>query len=286
MSNMSLEQLIANGPGGDTADTTNTAYIGVPDGYMAAGTSPSTAFSDHLGTATHTALPTGLPPQYPKGSELSLRGMSPEAVARIQQGLALTGLIGPSTRYHLGVADPTTVSSYRTLLGYANQGGITAEEALQQLIANPIVKGDGSSGSGTAAPVYQTRTDVVNLQDPATLRAAAHAAFKETTGRGRRVDDKKVQQFVDAFTRQQAAVQEKVNQVQDTTEASYRARAATAAAGGDPGSAPISQQVNMTQPDMQSRASEFAQQQAPAETGAYGIAKQFDGFLKMLGGVI
>lgn len=278
-----LKELLNSGPDDGGAED-DTAFIGVPDGYQFLDTSrvPTPGSPAAFRMVENGDMPHPAPPQYPKGSELSLRGMSPEAIARIQQGLSLAGLIGPDTRYHLGVADPTTISRYRTLLGYANQGGVTAEEALQELIANPV----DNAGSSSLKRNTSTSVNTVTLQDPATLRAAAHAAFKSATGRGRQVDDKAVDRFVREFQKQQADPQRHVQKIQDQEAAKQLEREQTLAAGGDPGNAAFSREVDVTMPDMQSRADEFARTQAPAEAGAHDISNQFNTFLKLLGGVL
>lgn len=135
--------------------------------------------------------------------------------------------------------------------------------------------------SDKQAQVYGTRTDVVNLQDPATIRGAAHAAFKSVTGKGRATDDAKVRKFVDAFTAAQANAQRTVNQAQDRAEATTRAAQESGGASG-----PMSQEVDLTMPDLGSRASEFAASEDAAGAGATKVADKFGAFVKMLGGIV
>lgn len=136
------------------------------------------------------------------------------------------------------------------------------------------------------ARAYQTRVDVVQTQDPATIRQAAHDAFKEATGRGRKQGDPVVERFVKAFTARQVGAQQTVNRAQDQSELAYRAAQDSADAGGSPGSGAVSRAVRVSTPDLGADAAAFAQQTAPGEVGAHGVAKQFDTFLKLLGGVV
>lgn len=133
---------------------------------------------------------------------------------------------------------------------------------------------------------YQTRTDIIQTQDPSTVRQAAHAAFKAATGRGRKIGDPVVEKFIAAFTAEQTGAQRTVNRAQDQAELTNRARQEAADAGLDVGQGPVSQEVRVAAPDLQSSVDEYVQNAAPAEVGAHNVTKQFDGFLKILGGIV
>lgn len=267
-----LRSLLGGGPPVDTGSDDDLGYIGMPKGYVYS--IPGTASRPTPGSAAalvyannEGGTSTIVPPRYQTGAELEPRGYSPENIAVLQQNLAAAGLIGPQTKFRLGVWDAPSVSAYRQLLTYANQGGLSREDALAELLTSPLVDPSGSGSSGR-----QTRTDVVSVEHPDTIRAAAHAAFKAATGRGRAVNDKTIEKFVAAFQAQQIGAQRKVNRAQD------------AVAELEDG--PVSQEVQVTTPDLGSSAEAFAQNQAPAEVGAHNITKQFDGFLRLLGGIV
>jgi hypothetical protein len=135
------------------------------------------------------------------------------------------------------------------------------------------------------ARAYATRTDVVSLQDPATIRQAAHAAFKAVTGKGGKISDEKISKFVEQFTAAQLSSQRGVNRAQDRAEQATRSAHASIDQGGSPTPGPLSQEVDYTAPDLGARAEEFARAQDPAGAGAHDIAGKFAMFTRLLSGI-
>ncbi len=74
-------------------------------------------------------------PRYFEGDELNPASMSPEVISAIQKRLESAGLLEAGT-YYPGVWDNETRLAYKTVLGYANQQGVTADTAIERLIEN------------------------------------------------------------------------------------------------------------------------------------------------------
>jgi hypothetical protein len=232
-----LEDLLANQPGasgGAAPDEDNLGFIGMPKGYVATTPGvggPVSIRQAERGVQYGTQIS---PPKYKTGAEMEPRGYSPEMIARLQQQLAAAGLIGPQTRFRLGVWDSASVNAYRNLLSYANQGGIGREDALQDLLANPSVKpGDmmgGVGGSVSAGPQFSTRLNTYEASDPASVRQTAEAAFKQALGRKPKKDE--LAKFMSGFLGREKDSQGVVFAAQDRLEAASRDRAMQAAGGG------------------------------------------------------
>lgn len=198
------------------------------------------------------------------------------ALILFQQRAQAAGLYGKNTP-RFGDYDDDTYKVWQDV-------GVRAARffaADQRLTVGDVLDMAAQSNSDDPQQVYGTRTDVVNLQDPATIREAAHQAFKAVTGKGGATDDAKVRKFVQTFTAAQLAAQRGVNRAQDRAEAATRAAQES---GGQSG--PMSQEVDLTMPDLGSRAQEFAAAQDPAGAGATKVADKFASFIKLLGGVV
>jgi len=93
------------------------------------------------------SMPTNAPhlPQYRDGAEQAVRRMSVENIARLQGQLSKAGLIGPETKFRVGMPDSTTVSAYKKLLETANNYAISDVEALNLLATTPQARGDGKT---------------------------------------------------------------------------------------------------------------------------------------------
>jgi hypothetical protein len=214
----------------------------------------------------------------------SFYGLNKDALTQFQTRAYQAGLYGNAKpRY----GDPNDD------VAYAIWSDIGKRAAGFQAAGQKFTPGDVLDMAVQSAPAdqrqaraYETRTDVVRSEDPATVRAAAHAAFKEITGKGRKVDDAKIRKFVEVFTAKQVGEQRRVNSAQDSAATAARAAQDTADAGGTPADSPVSQEVRQVMPDLGADAAEYAQASDPAAAGAHAITKQFDSFLRLLGGVI
>lgn len=245
-----LEELLAQQPGaaaggsGPVEQEDDLGFIGMPKGYVPTrpgyGGPVSPAQAERLAAGGRTREPQITPPRYKTGAEMEPRSYSPEMIARLQQQLAGAGLIGPSTRYRLGVWDSTSVNAYKQLLGYANQGGLSREDALQQLLTAPQLKGaqavgeDGvMGGGGSAGPqVLGGQLRTYEASDPASVRQTAEAAFRQALGRKPKKDE--LDKFVSQFLGQERGAQDVVFKAQDRLEAkNLLAQEGAAAAGGD-----------------------------------------------------
>jgi len=152
------------------------------------------------------SMPTNAPhmPLYADGAEQAVRRMSVEDIARLQASLAKAGLIGPSTKFRVGMPDSTTVSAYKKLLETANNYAITDVEALDLLATKPQATGSqatggtstsgGSAGGASAAQDLsrtetQTRTDDPVFTDPMTARATLRGTLSDRLGRDPTADE-------------------------------------------------------------------------------------------------
>lgn len=234
-----LNDLLAQQPAGVAdADEDDLGYIGMPKGYVPTKPGvggPVSIRQAERGVQYGTQI---TPPKYKVGAEMEPRSYSPEMIARLQQQLAAAGLIGPSTRYRLGVWDATSTNAYKQLLTHANRGGMSREDALTELLMAPQVKGDGTSadgGSGGGAmSVPQGRLNTYEASDPASVRQTAEQAFKQALGRKPNKDE--LARFTSAFLGREKSSQEVVFAAQDRLQARNEAAASAAASGGSGGS--------------------------------------------------
>lgn len=226
-----LEDLLAQQPTATEAQEDDLGYIGMPKGYVPTsagyGGPVSPGQAERLASGGRFREPQITPPRYKVGAEMEPRSYSPEMIARLQQQLAAAGLIGPSTRYRLGVWDSTSISAYKQLLAFANQGGTSREDALQTLLTAPQLRGDGQGVGGSGgAEVQQGRLNTYEASDPAGVRQTAEQAFKQALGRKPKKDE--LDKFVSQFLGQERSSQEVVfNAAKRLDE-----RNAAAAAGG------------------------------------------------------
>lgn len=231
-----LDNILASRPAAAAVEEDNLGYIGMPKGYVATRTGPISIRQAERGQGRIAT------PRYKVGSEMEPRSYSPENIARLQQQLALAGLIGPETRFRLGVWDSTSINAYKNLLAYANQGGTSREDALQALVSSPRLKPgeDGSlgggAGGGATAPQFSTRLNTFERSDPASVRQTAEQAFKQALGRKPRKDE--LERFTSAFLGREQSAQAAVFDVQDSMDSAQRQQALDATAAASSGAAP------------------------------------------------
>jgi hypothetical protein len=180
--------------GGGTSSS--SGMIGVPDGYSVPA-NDADFFKPGGSMSTGGMLfPTGQPhqPQYEDGSENVVRRMSVENLARLQSQMARVGLIGPSTKFRVGIPDPTTVTAYKKLLTIANNYAISDVQALDFLAENPEATGaqavgaDGSTAGGPTRSVHKQVNDPV-FTDPLTARAVLRQTLEDRLGRAPTSDE-------------------------------------------------------------------------------------------------
>lgn len=224
-----LSDLLAQQPqGGVAADEDDLGFIGMPKGYVPTKPGvggPVSIRQAERGVQYGTQI---TPPKYKVGAEMEPRSYSPEMIARLQQQMAAAGLIGPSTRYRLGVWDSTSTNAYKQLLTHANRGGMSREDALTELLTAPQVKGEGGVmggvGGGAAAP--QGKLNTYEASDPAGVRQTAEQAFRQALGRKPRKDE--LEKFTAAFLGRERGSQEVVFAAQERLEEANAAAAGAA----------------------------------------------------------
>lgn len=151
------DKYLAGGPLPGGAPTGSDEFIGVPKGYTVPVGGPGHGgdmgdmFRDE-GHTNYTLAGPGLArqftstiqphaPLYAKGAEQQIRNMSVENLARLQGQLAEAGLIGPETRFRVGIPDDTTLAAYKKLLGVANNYAVDTDQALSMLKNTPSLMG-------------------------------------------------------------------------------------------------------------------------------------------------
>jgi hypothetical protein len=210
----SLTDLLSAAPGAPAADSTDDlGFIGMPKGYVPMRTpTPYRGGPISPAQAERRATPQIMPPRYKTGDEMEPRSYSAENIARLQQQLAQAGLIGPETRFRVGVWDSTSVNAYKNLLGYANQGGISREDALQTLLTAPMARG-AEGVMGEKAPRFEQKLNAYEFTDPARVRQTAEAAFQEALGRKPKKDE--LDRFVRTWQSQEQRSQKAVFDVEE-----------------------------------------------------------------------
>lgn len=184
-------------PAGGGGPSTSGGFIGVPDDHSV----PAT-LADYFkpGGATRVngmEFPTNAPhvPQYRDGAEQNIRRLSAENLARLQAQLASVGLIGPETKFRVGVPDSTTVTAYKRLLEVANNYAISDSDALDLLAKTPQLRGDGTQigpdGQVVGGPSKSVNTTVSDpvFTDAVTARATLRATLSDRLGRAPTADE-------------------------------------------------------------------------------------------------
>jgi hypothetical protein len=160
-------------------------------------------------------------------------------LARLQQGLARAGLIGPDTDIHVGLADEKTIDAYRKLLGYANQWGVTEDVALDRLLQQPIVKGEdaaeGRMGGGGGSQARTQTSTSFSYTDPSSAQELVRRALRDQAGLEPTAEE--YQQFVASL---HAA--EQGDPSVTTTEYDEEGNATSTTTGGDTDPGALAQQ--------------------------------------------
>jgi hypothetical protein len=209
----SLNDLLSTAPTAPAADSgDDLGFIGMPKGYVPVRPGVGGPVSIRQAERGVQYGPVITPPRYRMGDEMEPRSYSAEMIARLQQQLAAAGLIGPETRFRVGVWDSTSVNAYKNLLGYANQGGISREDALQALLTAPQARGAEGILGGTA-PRFEQRLNAYEFTDPARVRQTAEAAFQAALGRKPKKDE--LDTFVQTWQSQEQQSQKAIFDVEE-----------------------------------------------------------------------
>jgi hypothetical protein len=173
---------------------------------------------------------------------LILRGMPPERIAEIQRKMQTIGLL-PTSFKSFGFVDNTMRSSFAELLGVANMRDSNYTTVLDSLTA---------AGSGALAEErknlarlqFGTSLNTYEQSDPASIRQAAEAAFRQALGR--KPKESETKQFLDRFLAAERGEQAKVFNARDRLEAADRDRA-MAGIDAEMGGAPASESDELWQ---------------------------------------
>lgn len=134
---------------------------------------------------------------YYDGDEFFPGQLSPQAIAQLQRQMAALGLLPPNARFRLGVWDQASQKAYRTLLAYANQQGMSFQQAMAHMEAtgmNATVDEFGNlvTGEGQTQEPLPTRTS-----NPDELKLVFRKAVIDTLGQG--WDEGKIDQMVRSY---------------------------------------------------------------------------------------
>lgn len=146
-------------------------------------------------------------PQYFEGDEYQMFvGMSPEQIAAIQTELLRAGIVDAED-FRPGVWDPDTADAMKDVLEHANFSGLSWDEALVELAANPRAEEDGGGAGGRRGRRGYMAPDY------ATLAQAAKSAIRQNLGR--EPEDWEVKLLADELGggfQQQLSMQQQVDQ--------------------------------------------------------------------------
>lgn len=168
-----IEGMLASGslPG----QTEAPRYLGVPEGYAAPGRVPASPIqADRV--ASYPQMP-----RYTEAHILGPRFYAAEDIARLQAEMARIGLYGKKPRYLNGKWDEFSQAAYEKVLIYANQGGITKDQALTELADSGVENlfADEVAFTGTK----RQRDKRVDLTNPQEARTRLRAVLREELGR-------------------------------------------------------------------------------------------------------
>jgi len=182
--------------------------LGVPEDYIVnRPLDPSNivdAVRGDVAPVTGAPLTFAQPPRYFTGDDLLPATLSPEKIALLQRDLVNAGLIGPKTKFRLGVWDDASRSAFRNLLEYANASGLDQKQALQRYGQAEQMGGAGSDGAGSTRQPLVTK-----VTNPDDLRAVADTVARAKLGRKLAPDE--VDRFVKAFQGREAGAQAAYN---------------------------------------------------------------------------
>lgn len=216
------------------APTSHSVVIGVP------GTVQRTSTENVYGTPLLTN-------PYMPGDEFAPAG-DLNAIPIIQADMIAAGLLNKSD-VRVGVWDAASASAYKDVLAFANQQGVSAQEALTILVSNPPL---GKPGTGRAG-------QVVSYTNPADIASGYQNVSQQLTGQEQPTAD-----FQDYFHGQEAAAN------------ASAVGAHNAALGGGT-------QSYVQPPSVSSAAQQYVLEHDPSQVLAYGVASRMGEFLSMLG---
>lgn len=148
----------------------------------------------------------------------AIASLPPETMARLQIRMARAGLIGSSTQVTVGVADDSTVTAYKELLGIANRYGMSDTDALAMLESDPKSLGRGSAsgadllggGSGGKQGPTTHTSKSSSTQDFTRMdaRGIATDAYRQALGQGRvgKTQVKALEKALDAYAQAHPSV--------------------------------------------------------------------------------
>lgn len=161
--------------------------IGVPDDFEAVtGTAPPGAMRFGEADPRSSGRIQKVKPRYFEGDQLTPAGQDPAAIGRIQARLVEAGLLDPDG-YWAGFWDSATSDAYLGVLGYANQRGSSADQALSDLIASVPDSVKEARNRAKLAKVFVA--DPFVEPDKATLAQDVKAMFRQKVGRDPRPDE-------------------------------------------------------------------------------------------------
>lgn len=195
--------LAASAPTGEESGPTGPSKpIGIPETYRP--TRPDGG-------------PRFVPDPYYDGAEFGPRVLSPETRARLQEAMRQAGLYGKSDTYRLGVWDDVSAKAYKKVLSYANQGGMRAEAALQELMASPQI--DAQTGeAGLSGGLQPDPGKVTATTSALSLEERVQAAARARLGRKLRANE--VSKFVSLYQDMESSFNTTASSMQDSAAVS------------------------------------------------------------------
>lgn len=177
------------------------------------------SFDPNMGRATHGGQ-TGtvsVAPRYFDGDQFMPQRMSPAEIWELQQLLVSLGLL--TGRFQGQVWDPATADAYAEVLSYANQQGLTEQQALMRMAGEGGGTGGfrvGENGEliplGTGAEAAQPLP--IRQTDPEVLASVFRRGAIELTGEGWNPDQ--IQGMVSAYQQMEVERQRAAFTAQNT----------------------------------------------------------------------
>lgn len=245
-----------------------------------------------VSTATYQDAIVGA--RYFEGDEWAqIGGLSPELKAQIQDAMLDRGLYSSAKpRIARGAWDNDSATAFKQVLAYANAQGIPWNLALDNM---PKMDDAGKVKYGPQAPhVYTPFT--ATLTNPTDLKAVIKAGARSVLGRT--LSDDEVGGFIGNYQSAEMANQQAQYAAQHQNEtARFAAQDAYARAQDEfqqtgTATTPVPSNVEtaggvFTNPASPSNAAEeTARSLHPGEAGAHDIARTFDQFVGLLGGIL
>lgn len=209
-----MQAILAGPPGASAAEPRQSKALGIPETFVPATRPfvPSGPISPGQAERRSAAAQPRAP--YFDGAQYAPRSLSPEARARIQTAMAQAGLITERQTYRLGVWDEVSSDAFKKVLEYANQGGIDADTALEELLQAQQYDGAGNLSGALEQDPGRVTSTTSRLTLEQQIQQAARSRL------GRKLRSSEASKFAAVYQSMESGFNARATAMQDQAAAS------------------------------------------------------------------